>query len=148
MKKFIIKIYLRPVDTDLPHGASRALQSIIKANVFVGESTIQAASFFEGAGRPSKPFGGSQQGRRVILWESLSPEDQEKSVSLNSRVIDTGSYGVRPSRKTWPHNYSGNTVNASLSANVRDKSRWTTIKQSPREANTLPGPEVGGRGGM
>ena len=100
MKKFIIKIYLRPVDTDLPHGASRALQSIIKANVVVGESTIQAASFFEGAGRPSKPFGGSQQGRRVILWESLSPEDQEKSVSLNSRVIDTGSYCVRPSRKT------------------------------------------------
>ena len=81
MKKFIIKIYLRPVDTDLPHGASRALQSIIKANVVVRESTIQAASFFEGAGRPSKPFGGSQQGRRVILWESLRPEDQERCLT-------------------------------------------------------------------
>ena len=47
MKKLIIKIYLRPVDTDLPHGASRALQSIIKADVVEGESTIQAASFFD-----------------------------------------------------------------------------------------------------
>ena len=81
MKKLIIKIYLRPVDTDLPHGASRALQSIIKANVVVGESTIQAASFFEGAGRPSKSFWGPQQGQRVILWESLSPEDQEKCLT-------------------------------------------------------------------
>jgi len=31
-----------------------ALQSVIKANVVVGESTIMAAPFFEGAGRPSK----------------------------------------------------------------------------------------------
>jgi hypothetical protein len=51
-----------------------------------------------------------------------------RSVSLNSRVTDIGSYGVRPSRKTWPHTYSGSTVNVSLSANVRDKSRWVTIK--------------------
>jgi hypothetical protein len=38
----------------------RALQSIIKANVVVGESTIDAAPFFEGVGRPSKPFWGPQ----------------------------------------------------------------------------------------
>jgi len=38
MKKRIIKIYLRPVDTDFPHGASCfALQSIIKANVVKDE---------------------------------------------------------------------------------------------------------------
>jgi hypothetical protein len=65
----------------------RALQSIIKANVVIGESTITAAPFFEGAGRPSKPFGGPEQGRKVILWESLSPEDQEKC--LNELWNDT-----------------------------------------------------------
>ena len=59
----------------------RALQSIFQANVFVGESTITAAPFFEGAGRPSKSFWGPQQGRRVILWESLRPEDQEKCLT-------------------------------------------------------------------
>jgi hypothetical protein len=53
----------------------RTLQAIIKANVVVGESTITAAPFFEGVGRPSKPFWGPQQGQRVILWESLRPED-------------------------------------------------------------------------
>jgi hypothetical protein len=59
----------------------RALQSIFQANVVVGESIISAAPFFEGAGRPSKPFWGPQQGRRVILWESLRPEDQEKCLT-------------------------------------------------------------------
>jgi hypothetical protein len=59
----------------------RALQSIIKTNVVVGESTITASPFFEGAGRPSKPFWGPQQGRKVILWEGLSPEDQEKCLT-------------------------------------------------------------------
>ena len=59
----------------------RALQAIFQANVVVGESTITAAPFFEGAGRPSKSFWGPQQGRRVILWESLRPEDQEKCLT-------------------------------------------------------------------
>jgi hypothetical protein len=40
----------------------RALKSILQANVVVGESTITAAPFFEGAGRPSKSFWGPQQG--------------------------------------------------------------------------------------
>jgi hypothetical protein len=127
----------------------RALQSIFQANVVVGESTITAAPFFEGVGRPSKPFWGPQQGRRVIQWESLHPEDQEKCLTeLQSDRHWVIWCMVRPSRKTWPDNYSGSTVNVSLSANVRDKRRWSTIKQSPREANTLPGPEGGGRGGM
>ena len=39
-----------------------ALKSIFQANGVVGESTITAAPFFEGAGRPSKPFWGPQQG--------------------------------------------------------------------------------------
>ncbi len=56
----------------------RALQAIIKANVVIGESRLTAAPFFEGAGRPSGPFWGPQQGRRVILWESLSREDQQQ----------------------------------------------------------------------
>jgi hypothetical protein len=56
----------------------RALQSITEANVVIGESTITGAPFFEGAGRPSKSYWGPQQGRKVILWESLGPEDQEK----------------------------------------------------------------------
>ena len=55
----------------------RALQSIINANVVIGESTITAAPFFEGAGRPSRSFWGPQQGRKVILWESLSQDDQQ-----------------------------------------------------------------------
>jgi hypothetical protein len=59
----------------------RALQTIFQANVVVGESTITASPFFEGAGRPSKSFWGPQQGRRVILWESLRPEDQEKCLT-------------------------------------------------------------------
>jgi hypothetical protein len=58
-----------------------ALKSIFQANVVVGESTITAAPFFEGAGRPSKSFWGPQQGRRVILWERLRPEDQEKCLT-------------------------------------------------------------------
>jgi hypothetical protein len=56
----------------------RALQSIIKAKVLIGESTVTAAPIFEGAGRPSKPYWGPQQGRRVILWESLSLEGQKE----------------------------------------------------------------------
>jgi hypothetical protein len=65
----------------------RALQAIIKANVVIGESRLTAAPFFEGAGRPSGPFWGPQQGRRVILWESLSREDQQKC--LNDLQDDT-----------------------------------------------------------
>ena len=59
----------------------RALQATINANVVIGESRLTAAPFFEGAGRPSVPFWGPQQGRRVILWESLSPEDQQKCLN-------------------------------------------------------------------
>jgi ribonuclease HI len=59
----------------------RALQSCSKAKVLVGESMITAAPFFEGAGRPSKPYWGPQQGRRVILWESLSPESQQRCLT-------------------------------------------------------------------
>ena len=59
----------------------RALQAIIKANVVIGESRLTAAPFFEGAGRPSGPFCGPQQGLRVILWESLSSEDQQKCLN-------------------------------------------------------------------
>jgi len=42
------------------------------------KATITAAPFFEGAGRPSKPYWGPQQGRRVILWERLSLESQQE----------------------------------------------------------------------
>jgi hypothetical protein len=72
-------------------------------------------------------------------YRSPTSRRTRKSASLNSRVIDTGSSGARPSRKTWPHNYFGSTVNVSLSANVRDRNRWAKVKQSPREASTLPG---------
>ena len=56
----------------------RALQPFTKAKVLMGESVVTAAPFFEGAGRPSKPYWGPQQGRRVILWESLSLEGQQE----------------------------------------------------------------------
>ena len=59
----------------------RALQVCSEAKALVGESMITAAPFFEGAGRPSKPYWGPQRGRRVILWESLSPEDQQKCLT-------------------------------------------------------------------
>jgi hypothetical protein len=59
----------------------RALQVCSKAKVLVGESMITAAPLFEGEGRPSKPYWGPQQGRRVILWESLSPEIQQKCLT-------------------------------------------------------------------
>ena len=123
-----------------------ALKSIFQANVVVGESTITAAPFFEGAGRPSKSFWGPQQGRRVILWESLRPEDQEKCLT-ELQSDKSWVYGARPSRETCPHNYSGSTGNASLSANARDKKRWANVKHVCREANTSPGLEDGGRGG-
>ena len=48
---------------------------------FIEAESQQSAPFFEGAGRPSKPFWGPQQERRVILWESLRPEDQEKCLT-------------------------------------------------------------------
>jgi hypothetical protein len=56
----------------------RALQSITEANVVIGESTVTASPFFEEAGRPSRSYWGPQQGRKVILWESLGPKDQQK----------------------------------------------------------------------
>ena len=65
----------------------RALQAIIKANALIGESRLTTEPFFEGVGRPSGPFWGPQQGRRVILWESLSSEDQQKC--LNELQDDT-----------------------------------------------------------
>jgi hypothetical protein len=46
--------------------------------VDIGELTVTASPFFEGAGRPSRPYWGPQQGRKVVLWESLGPEDQKK----------------------------------------------------------------------
>ena len=52
-----------------------------KAKVLIGESMITAAPFFEGAGRPSKPYWGPQQGRRVILWEILSLESQQECLT-------------------------------------------------------------------
>jgi hypothetical protein len=52
---------------------------------------------------------------------------------MNSGMIQTGSYDVMPSRKTWSHKYSGSTASASSSANVRNQSRLATIKQSPQE---------------
>ena len=45
--------------------------------------------------------------------------------------MQTGLYGVRPSRKTWPHKYSGSTVSAPSKANVRNQSRLAIIKQKP-----------------
>jgi hypothetical protein len=53
----IIKIYLRPVDTGLPHGTSCALQSIFQANVVVGESTITAVRFSKVRDDHLSPFG-------------------------------------------------------------------------------------------
>jgi len=114
----------------------RALKSIFQANVVVGESTITAAPFLEA--------------RRVILWESLRPEDQEKCLtelqSDRSWVIWC-CCKAKPKDMPAQHNYSGSTGNVSLSANVRGKKRWAKVMQSPREANTSPGPEDGGRGG-
>ena len=113
----------------------------------VGESTITASPFFEGAGRPSKPFGGPQQGRKVILWESLSQEDQEKCLT----ELQSDTHWViwcKAKPKDMAAKLFREYGKCILSAKVRDRNRWATIKQSPREANMLPGPEGGGRGGM
>ena len=66
---------------ELEFGGHREHVALLNANVVIGESRLTAAPFFEGAGRPSVPFWGPQQGRRVILWESLSPEDQQKCLN-------------------------------------------------------------------
>jgi hypothetical protein len=60
----------------------RALKSINQAKVMVGESAITAAAFFESAGRPSKFFWGPQQGKKVILRESLSAGGKEESLKV------------------------------------------------------------------
>ena len=46
-------------------------------------------------------------------------------------MIQTGSYGIRPSRKTWSHKYSGSTVSAASKVNVQNQSRLAIIKQKP-----------------
>ena len=128
----------------------RALQSIINANVVIGESTITAAPFFEGEGRPSRSFWGPQQGRKVILWESLSQDDQQCLVEVRddtSRVIWC-KCTVRPNRKTWLHKHSESTEGASSKANVRRQSRLMTIEKKSREAGMLSEPGVGGNGEM
>ena len=132
----------------------RALQSIINANVVIGESTITAAPFFEGAGRPSRSFWGPQQGRKVILWESLSQDDQQCLVELRDDTtwalhqITQVQFGVRPNRKTWLHKHSESTEGASSKANVRRQSKLMTIEKKSREAGMLSEPEVGGNGEM
>jgi hypothetical protein len=79
MRGSISRTPSKPVGTDPQHGESlRALQACSKAKVLIGESMVTAAPFFEGAERPSKPYWGPQQGRRVILWESLSLESQQE----------------------------------------------------------------------
>ena len=124
----------------------RALQSIFQANVFVGESTITAAPFFEGAGRPSKSFWGPQQGRRVILWESLRPEDQEKCLTeLQSDRQWVIWCKAKPKDMTAQlFREYGKCIFVGKCA----RQKQVGESQSPREANTLPGPKGGGRGGM
>jgi hypothetical protein len=59
--------------------------------------------------------------------------------------LNTGSRGIF---NTNAHTYSGSTVSASSKANVRNQSKLVIIKQRPWGAGMLPGPEVGGNGGM
>jgi hypothetical protein len=70
----------------------RTLQSITEANVVIGESTITASPFFEGAGRPSRPYWGPRQGRKVILWES----DEQAETNM---------------REAWEHENSKDEMN-------------------------------------
>ena len=83
MKKHIIKSCLRPADTGLLHGMAHLARAKINLSGKCGRRRIDnhGIAVFEGAGRPSKPFWGPQQGRRVILWESLRPEDQERCLT-------------------------------------------------------------------
>jgi hypothetical protein len=60
----------------------RALLSVNEAKVMVGESAVTAAPFFDCAGRPSQPFGGLQQGNKVVLWESFDEEERIKCWEL------------------------------------------------------------------
>ena len=68
--------------------------------------------------KPSQPFGGTQQGRRVILWESLSAGEKEKGLTeLQSEA--TGQYGAKPSRKTRKNRRFGSTAGASSTNQCR-----------------------------
>jgi ribonuclease HI len=50
--------------------------------VIIGESTVTASPFFQGSGTTiSKPYWGPLQGQKVILWESLSLEDQQECLT-------------------------------------------------------------------
>ena len=78
MRRSISRTPSKPVGTDPKHGE---FCGHYKATVLIGESMVTAAPFFEGTGLPSKPYWGPQQGRRVILWESLSLEGQQECLT-------------------------------------------------------------------
>jgi hypothetical protein len=68
-------------------GNSQGARMKIALKMVVGESAVTAASFFESAGRPSKPFGGAQQGNKLIFWEK---DKGEQAFREHSRRIFTG----------------------------------------------------------
>jgi len=103
----------------------RALQVCSKAKVLVRESMITAAPFFEGAGRPSKR---PQQGRRVILWESLSPESQQKCLT-ELQNDEEWVIWCKANQKTRPHKHFGSMGSASSKVSEQKQPKLTTTKK-------------------
>jgi len=57
----------------------RALQKINKAKRLEGEAIMSAPPFFQSAGRGDLKFWGEDDGPTVVVWESLSESEQERS---------------------------------------------------------------------
>ena len=150
MRKPITRIHLRLVDTDPKHGefCARYDPSLtLNANVVIGESTTTAAPFFEGAERRSRPFWGPHQGRKLILWESLGPENQLKCL-IELRDDANWVRWCKAKPKDMFTQHSESTVGASSKVNVRSQTRLMIIKKTSRETGMLSEPEVGGNGEM
>jgi hypothetical protein len=125
----------------------RALKAIIDAKVVTGESAVTAAPFFESAGRPSKPFGGAQQGNRVILWEILGAGEKEECLKVQQKGANWAIW-CKANRRTKESRRSVNTADASSRVSVRSPKVTVNTKKEHHEEGTSQELEAGGNGEM
>ena len=68
----------------------RSLQAVFEASTLIGGTMVTAPPFFETAHRGKQWFWGTRTGAAVVLWDTLTREEQETGAR---RVLDvrTGS---------------------------------------------------------
>jgi len=72
----------------------RALQQINSATRIEGEAAVSAPPFFQSAGRGDLLFLGGKEGPTVVIWESLSEQEKERT-HIAGRAYDTGHGGSK-----------------------------------------------------